>query len=91
MLQVGTGTDRVLSLASFRGAVRPVLVAGSKSYLAKVAAAAEPYRADLQERAVSLVLLPLDVDDPEAKLKALKQKFRCGRETVGGWDCAIPS
>ena len=74
--QVSTDTDRLLSLAAFRGALRPVLVAGSRSYLQKVQAAAEPYKADLQGRAVGLVLLPLDVSDPAAKLRALKQQFK---------------
>ena len=54
-----------------------MLVAGSKGYLQKVKAAAEPYKADLLERAVSLILLPLDVDDPDVRLRALKQQFRC--------------
>ena len=40
-----SGGDRVLPLASFRGTTRPVLLAGSRAWLAKVQAAAEPYRA----------------------------------------------
>lgn len=36
--------DRVLPLASFRGTTRPVLLAGSKAYLQKAQAAAEPLR-----------------------------------------------
>lgn len=42
-VEVGSG-DRVLPLASFRGTTRPVLLAGSKAYLQKAQAAAEPYR-----------------------------------------------
>lgn len=42
-VEVGGG-DRVLPLASFRGTTRPVLLAGSKAYLQKAQAAAEPYR-----------------------------------------------
>jgi hypothetical protein len=42
-VEVGSGA-RVLPLASFRGTTRPVLLAGSKAYLQKAQAAAEPYR-----------------------------------------------
>lgn len=74
---MSTETERLLSLAAFRGALRPVLIAGSRSYLQKAQAAAEPFKADLQGRAVALVLLPLDVSDPAAKLRALKQQLKC--------------
>lgn len=62
-----------------------MLVAGSKGYLQKVKAAAEPYKADLLARCVSLILLPLDVADPDVRLRALKQQFKCGTEALGGW------
>jgi hypothetical protein len=49
-VEVGSG-DRVLPLASFRGTTRPVLLAGSRAYIQKAQAAAEPYR---EARAMSI-------------------------------------
>ena len=55
-MQVATASDRVLTLAAFRGTNRPVLLVGNRGYLQKAEAAAAPYRAALRERAVSAVL-----------------------------------
>jgi len=78
--QVATASDRVLTLAAFRGSTRPVLLVGGRGYLQKAEAAAAPYRDALRQRAVSLVLLPLeDADDPTEKLKSLKAKFKCAQ------------
>jgi len=77
---VATASDRVLTLAAFRGSTRPVLLVGGRGYLQKAEAAAAPYRDALRQRAVSLVFLPLeDADDPSEKLKSLKAKFKCAQ------------
>ena len=82
--QVATASDRVLTLAAFRGSTRPVLLVGGRGYLQKAEAAAAPYRDALRQRAVSLVLLPLeDADDPSEKLKSLKAKFKCVHPLIG--------
>lgn len=44
VVQVAVGRDRQLPLASFRETTRPVLLAGSRTWLKKALAAAEPYR-----------------------------------------------
>lgn len=46
-------SQRVVPLGRFRGAVRPIILAGSKAYLAKCMAAVKPYQQDLQQRGVS--------------------------------------
>lgn len=67
-----------MPLASFRGTVRPVLLAGTKGQIQKAVKAAEPFKEALRERGVSVVALPTTDDDFNDKLQALKQEFRCG-------------
>lgn len=47
------GNNRVLPLIRFRGQVRPLLLAGTKSYVEKCLKEAEPYFPSLRERGVS--------------------------------------
>ncbi len=80
-----SGGHRVLPLASFRGSTRPVLLAGSRAWLQKALASAEPYRSELRDRGVSLVPLPsaaAEADDPTEKLRALKREFQCVSMTI---------
>mmetsp|Transcript_11959 Transcript_11959/g.35812 ORF Transcript_11959/g.35812 Transcript_11959/m.35812 type:complete len:375 (-) Transcript_11959:4171-5295(-) len=84
-LLVAVGRDRQLPLASFRETTRPVLLAGSRTWLKKALAAAEPYREELRERGVSVVPLPSAIakleDDPAERLRALKQEFGAAKKS----------
>lgn len=74
-LQVAVSSTKQLPLASFRGACRPVLLAGTKGHIQKTLKSAEPFYLQLKERGVCLVPLEVNADDPGAKLKALKAEF----------------
>lgn len=73
-LQVALG-DRVVPLAAFRGAARPLIVAGSRGQVARAIEAAEPLRGQLRARGVCLVPLVLEGDDPGERLRRLKAEF----------------
>lgn len=51
--QVDLGGGRQLPLLRLRGQVRPVLVAGTRSFVDKALKEAEPYRMALRSRGVS--------------------------------------
>ena len=53
LAQLDVGNGRVLPLIKFRGQVRPVLLAGTKSFVEKAIKEAEPYYMSLRERGVS--------------------------------------
>lgn len=57
--QLELTSGKVLRLAQLRGAVRPVLIAGTPSQVAASLKAAEPYRMALMERGVFVIPLPL--------------------------------
>ncbi len=76
--QVKLGPERVVPLARFRGAGRPVLLAGSQGYIGRCLKAAELLQTELRARGVSVVPLPLSSADPAEKLAALKREFRWG-------------
>ena len=75
--QVQLGPERVVPLASFRGAARPVVLAGSQGYISRALKAAELFRTELRARGVSVVPLALTANDPGEKLAALKREFGC--------------
>jgi hypothetical protein len=77
LLQVQLEGDRVVPLASFRGSVRPVLLAGSQGFISRALKASELFRTELQLRGISIVPVPLSSKDPDEKLRALKAEFRC--------------
>lgn len=74
-LLVSLGPARSLPLIRFRGVVRPVIVAGDRSYVERAIKAAEPYQSALRARGVSVVPV-VYLDDPNAKLKALKKELQ---------------
>ena len=51
--QIKLGPERQLPLIRFRGAVRPVIVAGDRSFVERAVKAAEPYQSSLRARGVS--------------------------------------
>lgn len=73
------GPERVVPLASFRGAARPVVLAGSQGYVSRALKAAELFRTELRARGVSVVPLALTANDPGEKLAALKREFGCAK------------
>lgn len=79
-LQVDLGNGRVLPLIKFRGQLRPIILAGTRSFVDKAIKDAEPYYESLRERGVSVVPLVMgsrsEQEDPEAKIRALKREFR---------------
>lgn len=77
-LQVQLASGRVVPLAAFRGAARPVVVAGSRGQLQKALMASEPYYGLLRERGVCLVPVELSDDDPAERLRRLKQELGTG-------------
>ena len=74
--QVELDQDRVVPLATFRGSVRPVLLAGGQGYLNKALKASELYRTELRARGISVIPIALTSKDPGEKLAALKREFR---------------
>ncbi|KAG2446119.1 hypothetical protein HXX76_000718 [Chlamydomonas incerta] len=79
-LQVDLGKDRVLPLLKFRGQVRPVIVAGSRTFVEKAIKEAEGQYLNLRDRAVSVVPIIFEKAanvelDPEDKLRLLKKEF----------------
>ncbi len=80
-LLVKLSGGRLLPLIRFRGAVRPVIVAGDRSFVDRAVKAAEEQKAALRERGVSIVPVVYGSEsDPEEKLRALKREW--GRETA---------
>ncbi|KAK9909916.1 hypothetical protein WJX75_009447 [Coccomyxa subellipsoidea] len=75
-LLVQMGADREVPLASFRGAARPVLLAGSSGYISRALKASELHRTELRLRGISVIPLVLSSKDPSEKLRALKAEFR---------------
>eukprot|EP00198_Chlamydomonas_reinhardtii_P013350 XP_001702687.1 predicted protein [Chlamydomonas reinhardtii] len=78
--KVDLGKDRVLPLLKFRGQVRPVIVAGSRSFVEKAIKEAEGQYLNLRDRAVSVVPIIFEKAqavelDPEDKLRLLKKEF----------------
>ena len=53
LLQIKLGGDRVLPLIRFRGAVRPIIVAGDRGFVERSIKAAEPQLINLRARGVS--------------------------------------
>ncbi|KIY97927.1 hypothetical protein MNEG_10037 [Monoraphidium neglectum] len=83
-LLVKLGPERALPLIRFRGVVRPVIVAGDRSFVERSVKAAEPYQATLRARGVSVVPV-VYTDDPNAKLKALKKELQQKSSNVKGF------
>lgn len=73
--QIQLGPDKVVPLARFRGTVRPVLVAGTKSQVERSLKAAAPFQSLLRERGVSVVPLVILDSDPEERLVKLKKEW----------------
>ncbi|KAK9809675.1 hypothetical protein WJX73_003309 [Symbiochloris irregularis] len=91
-LQINLGGDRVLPLAYLRGRIRPVIVAGTSSFVSKAVADAEPYKRALRERGVSIIPVRLKAADPSSSLAALKAEFRDPKEgPAKGFGNAKPS
>lgn len=53
MLQIKLGANRVLPLIRFRGAVRPVIIAGDRSYVERCIREGEQSKDQLRQRGVS--------------------------------------
>ena len=51
--QIKLGPERQLPLIRFRGAVRPLIVAGDKGFVERCVKSAEPYQSTLRARGVS--------------------------------------
>ncbi|KAI8464506.1 MAG: hypothetical protein J3K34DRAFT_114825 [Monoraphidium minutum] len=83
-LLIKLGPERALPLIRFRGVVRPVIVAGDRSYVERQVKAAEPYQASLRARGVSVVPV-VYTDDPNAKLKALKKEMQGQKPSSKGF------
>lgn len=67
-LRVALGPARAVPLAAFRGAARPVVVAGTRKQVARALAEAAPYQKALRARGVSVVPVVLGGgggDEPE--------------------------
>lgn len=75
-MQVSLGQDRVLPLAYLRGRVRPVVIAGTSSFVAKALSDAAPYKRSLRDRGVSVIPLRLKAADPSSSLASLKAEFK---------------
>jgi hypothetical protein len=52
-MQIDLGNGRVLPLSRLRGTCRPLILAGSKGFLAKCMRDIRPYKTDLRERGIS--------------------------------------
>ncbi|EFJ44781.1 acetylglucosaminyltransferase [Volvox carteri f. nagariensis] len=79
-LQIDLGNDRVLPLLKFRGQVRPVIVAGTRSFVERAIKEADSQYINLRDRAVSVIPVifesaPVGDVDPEIKLRALRKEF----------------
>jgi hypothetical protein len=83
-LQVALPGGRVVPLAKFRGAARPVLVSGPPSALARALKDAERLRPALEARGVRIVAVETAAADPEGALRALKRELRGGGGGGGG-------
>ena len=75
-MQVRIGGERVVTLGTIRGSVRPVLISGSRSQVQRSIKAAGPYIESLRDRGISVIPLPTSEDEPGDKLAALKAEFR---------------
>jgi hypothetical protein len=53
VLQIKLGANRVLPLIRFRGAVRPVIIAGDRSYVERCIREGEQFKDQLRQRGVS--------------------------------------
>jgi len=74
-LLIKLGGDRVLPLIRFRGAVRPIIVAGDRGFVERSIKAAEPQLINLRARGVSVVPV-IYGDDPDDKLRALRKELK---------------
>jgi len=74
-LLVDLGRARVLPLIRFRGAVRPLIVAGDRAFVERQLREAEPRVADLRARGVSVVPV-VYASDPDERLRALRREFQ---------------
>lgn len=78
------GNNRVLPLIRFRGQVRPLLLAGTKSYVEKCLKEAEPYFPSLRERGVSGARHGEAVGMWAGMVRG-RQMLRCA---IGAWEVA---
>lgn len=83
-LLIRLSPERQLPLIRFRGVVRPVIVAGDRSYVERAIKAAEPMQAALRARGVSVVPV-VYTDDPNAKLRALKKELQQQKPNAKGF------
>eukprot|EP00775_Hariotina_reticulata_P014332 gene14332-58_t len=75
LIQLGPG--RLLPLIRFRGAVRPVIVAGDRSYVERCIREGEGRMMELRTRGVSVIpVIYTSREDPEEKLRALKKSLQ---------------
>lgn len=74
-LEIRIKPDKIVPLASLRGTIRPVILTGSKGHVTKAIREAERYKQDLRARGVSLIPVILSDDDPEERLRRLKQEI----------------
>lgn len=84
-LQLSFSGGRVLPLASLRKVVRPVILAGSKGQVNKAIAAAEGLYPSLKARGICLIPVILSQDDPDAKLRQLKEELKGSSRSSGGF------
>lgn len=75
-LLIQLGPRRQLPLLRFRGAVRPVIIAGDRSFVERCIREGEARQELLRSRGVSVVpVVYSSRDDPEEKLRALKRSM----------------
>ena len=69
-------TGKILRLGQFRGAARPVIIAGTPAQVAAGIASAEPYRQALIERGVLVVGVPIYTDSSISSEEAAEAAAR---------------
>ena len=77
-MQVSIGPERVVTVDTLRGSVRPVIISGSRGQVLRSIKSAAAYIEALRERGVSIIPVILSDEDPSDKLAALKSEFRYG-------------
>ncbi|WIA22086.1 hypothetical protein OEZ85_004429 [Tetradesmus obliquus] len=88
-LLIQLGPKRVLPLIRFRGAVRPVIIAGDRSFVERCIRDGEQRIDQLRARGVSVVpVIYSSREDPEEKLRALKRSMSQQQADAKGFAAA---
>lgn len=76
-LQVEVSRQRVVPLVKLRGFCRPIVIAGSKTYVDRCVKSARPYEPELRQRGITLVPVVFSFEDSaKSKLKEIREELQ---------------